>query len=338
MRRNATIVVVVAMLVLSGALAAGAFGGFGDWSEAESIETYGAGAHENFNTPSNDGCPFISADGKKFFIASNRPGTLGMNDIWVSTRANKRQPWGEPVNLGPEINTIYNDFCPTLARDGKTFYFASNRPGYCGTTQNADLYTAKLDRNLKISGVTHLGCVVNSGWDEHSPFPLKVRGKLVLFYSSARPADATDAAGDHDLYSSRWRHGAFQAGTQLAGINTTANEGQPNVRKDGREIFFWSDRVGTLGAADIYSSTRKKHSNTWSAPQNLGPNVNSAAAETRPSLSSNGKTLYFGTTRDAGGQPLADVYVTTRSTEARTTLGRGRNAPPRRRPLRTGWN
>jgi Tol biopolymer transport system component len=306
-----TIVVMVVVMVLSGAAAAFA-GGSGGWSPAESIETFGAGAHENFNTPSNDGCPFISADGKKFFIASSRPGSLGMNDIYVSTRANRNQPWGEPVNLGPEINTIYNDFCPTLARDGKTFFFASNRPGYCGTTQNADLYTAKLDANLKISGVTHLGCVVNSGWDEHSPFPLKIRGKLMLFYSSARPLDASDAAGDHDLYASPWRRGAFRAGVPLAGINTAANEGQPNVRKDGREIFFWSDRVdpNAQGAADIYSSTQKKHG--WSTPKNLGPNVNSAAGETRPSLSSNGKILYFGTTRDAGGQPLADVYVTTR--------------------------
>jgi Tol biopolymer transport system component len=310
MRRNATIVAVVVVMMLSGATVALAKGS-GGWSPAESIETFGAGAHENFNTPSNDGCPFISADGKKFFIASNRPGGLGMNDIYVSTRANKNQAWSEPVAIGG-INTQYNDFCPTLARDGRTFYFASNRPGFCGATANADLYRAKLDANFQATGVTHLGCVVNSGWDEHSPFPLKLRGKLVLFYSSARPADATDAAGDHDLYSSKWRNGAFQAGTQLAGINTTANEGQPNVRKDGREIFFWSDRVGTLGAADIYSSTRKKHSNTWSTPQNLGPNVNSSAAETRPSLSSNGKTLYFGTTRDAGGQPLGDVYVTKR--------------------------
>jgi Tol biopolymer transport system component len=312
MRRSTTIVAVAVVMVLSGATAALASGGSDEWSPAESIETFGAGAHENFNTASNDGCPFISADGKKFFIASNRPGTLGMNDIWVSTRANKNQPWSEPKQVGG-INTVYNDFCPTLSRDGKTFYFASNRPGFCGASANADLYRAKLDRNFQATNVTHLGCVVNSAWDEHSPFPLKVRGKLLLFYSSARPADATDAPGDMDLYSSRWRHGGFQAGVQLAGINTSANEGQPNVRKDGREIFFWSDRVGTLGAADIYSSTRKKHSNTWSTPQNLGPNVNSAAAETRPSLSSNGKTLYFGTTRDSTGTPPpADVYVTKR--------------------------
>ncbi len=312
MRRSATIVAVAMAMVLSGALAAVAGGGSGDWSAAESIEDFGAGAHENFNTVSNEGCPNISADGKTLFFASNRPGGLGMNDIWVSTRASKSQPWGDPVHLDPPINTAANDFCPTLSRDGKTFFFASNRPGFCGATANADLYTAKLDSNLQTASVTHLGCEVNSGWDEHSPFPQLMVGEgLVLFYSSARPADASDAPGDHDLYSSLWQGGAFQAGTQLSGINTTANEGQPNVRVDGREIFFWSDRAGTLGAADIYSSTKKWFATTWGTPQNLGPNVNSPLAETRPSLSLDGRILYFGSTR-VGGEGQADIYVSTR--------------------------
>jgi Tol biopolymer transport system component len=299
-------------MLLSGAMAAVASGRSGDWSEAVDIENFGAGADENFNTPDTEGCPFISADGKKFFMASNRPGGMGGLDIWVSTRANKGQPWSEPVNVGAPINGPSNDFCPTLARDGKTFYFASNRPGHCtgGVTPNADLYTAKLRSNLTATSVRHLGCKVNSGWDEHSPFPQVMPGHgLMLFYSSARPLNSNDAAGDHDLYASPWRHGKFVAGKALSGINTTANEGQPNLRVDGREIFFWSDRAGGEGAADIYSSTKKKFAKTWGTPRNLGPDVNSPAAETRPSLSSNAKTLYFGSTR-VGGQ--SDIYVTTR--------------------------
>jgi Tol biopolymer transport system component len=310
MRRSAIVGVVVVAMLLSGAMAAVAFGGLSNWSVAVDIETFGAGANENFNTTYTEGCPFISADGRKFFMASNRPGGLGGLDIWVSTRANKNKPWGEPVNIGAPINSADNDFCPTLSRDGSTFYFASNRAGYCGATQNADLYTTTLDSNLQATSVTHLGCEVNSAWDEHSPFPQLMLGEgLMLFYSSARPADANDLPGDHDLYASPWQGGKFVAGTPLQGINTTANEGQPNVRLDGREIFFWSDRVGGVGASDIYASTKGWFATTWSTPVNLGPNVNSTFGETRPSLSLDGKTLYFGSTR-VGGQ--SDVYVTTR--------------------------
>ena len=81
-------------------------------------------------------------------------------------------------------------------------------------------------------------------------------------------------------------------------------------RKDGRELFFYSNRPGTLGGNDIYSATRNGNG-PWSTPVNLGPNVNSAASETRPSLSWDGHTLYLGSTRP-GGEGMSDIYVTTR--------------------------
>jgi Tol biopolymer transport system component len=310
MRRSVTIVVAVVVTMLSGALAAVAFGNFGDWGEAVDIESFGAGADEDFNTASLEGCPFVSPDGKMFFIASNRPGGLGGLDIWVATRASDKVPWSEPVNLGAPINSAANDFCPTIARNGKTFFFASNRTGYCGSSPNADLYTTRLDAGLQAGAVTHLGCEVNSAWDEHSPFPaeMPVDGP-VLFYSSARPADSNDSPGDHDLYYSPMHGGVYGAGLALSSINTTANEGQPNVRRDGQELFFWSDRPGGIGGQDIYSAAQLSITGSWGSPQNLGSNVNSAAGETRPSLSWDGTTLYFGSTR-VGAQ--SDIYVTTR--------------------------
>lgn len=307
MRRSMTIVVAVVVTMLSGAMAAAAFG---DWSEAVDIESFGAGAAEGFNTASTEGCPFVSPDGKMFFIASNRSGGLGGLDIWVASRASEAEPWSEPVNVGAPINSAANDFCPTLARDGKTFFFASTRSGYCGTSPNADLYTTRFDAGLQASAVTHLGCDVNSAWDEHSPFPAEMPADgPVLFYSSARPADSTDSPGDHDLYYSPLHGGVYGAGTALSSVNTSANEGQPNLRRDGQELFFWSDRTGGQGGADIYSVTRQSVTGSWGTPLNLGPNVNSAAGETRPSLSWDGTILYFGSTR-VGGQ--SDVYVTTR--------------------------
>jgi hypothetical protein len=310
MRRSLTSAVLAAVMMISGAAAAVAFGGFGPWGEAESIETFGAGAHENFNTAATEGCPFISPDGKVFFIASTRPGGMGMLDIWVSTRANENDPWGEPVNVGAPINSAANDFCPTIGRDGKTFFFASNRAGHCGETANADLYTTRFDSSFHAGSVTHLGCEVNSAWDEHSPFPAEIAGQGgALFYSSARPLDESDTPGDHDLYYSPRVGGVYEAGVPLSEVNTTANEGQPNVRRDGMELFFWSDRAGGLGGPDIYSSTKQSLLGPWGVPQNLGPNVNSAFGETRPSLSWDGTSLYFGSTR-VGGQ--SDVYVTVR--------------------------
>ena len=97
----------------------------------------------------------------------------------------------------------------------------------------------------------------------------------------------------------------------MPGANSAAEDGQPNVRRDGLELFFFSTRPGTLGMADLYSATRSSGSDPWSTPVKLGPDVNSAAAETRPSLSWDGTTLYFGSTKP-GGEGSSDHYVTTR--------------------------
>ncbi|MFP5332707.1 MAG: hypothetical protein ACLGHX_10165 [Acidimicrobiia bacterium] len=306
MKRSLLVTALVAVMVGTGAVAGAAFGAFGSWSTAVDVESSIPGAHPDFNTSALEGCPFVSPDGKMFFMASNRGGGEGMLDIWVSTRDHTDDPWGAPVNLGPPINSTSNDFCPTIGRDGKSFFFVSNRPGYCG---GGDIFTARFGDDLTVEAVEHLGCEVNSAWDEHSPFPTNLPGLgPVLFYSSARPSGGGDAAGDHDLYMSTSHGGVFQAGEVIPGVNTTAQDGQPNVRRDGLELFFYSDRAGGVGGNDIYSTSRASVFDGWGTPVNLGPAVNSSAAESRPSLSWDGTTLYFGSTR-AGS---SDIYVTTR--------------------------
>lgn len=271
---------------------------FSSWSSATRVEATGADA--SFNGPSLDGCPFISRDGKTFYMASNRPGGLGGIDIWVSTRASVNDPWGAPVNAGAPVNSEANDFCPTVARDGHDFYFVSNRSGGCG---GDDIYATRLGPD-GWDPVVNLGCDVNSAGNEASPFPLPESGSgPVLYFSSTR-------AGTNDLYVSESHGGVFGAAAAIAELNSAAQDGQPNVRRDGLEIFFFSNRAGAAGN-DIYAATRASTRDPWSTPVNLGSNVNSAASETRPSLSWDGTTLYFGSNR-AGGDGDSDHYVTTR--------------------------
>ena len=272
---------------------------FGSWSQAQRVESL-PGTDSSFNGSSLDGCPFVSRDGKTFYMASNRPGGLGGIDIWVSTRASVDDPWGAPVNVGAPVNSPANDFCPTISRDGHLFYFISNRVGGCG---GDDIYITRL-RPDGWDPVENLGCDVNSAANEASPFPLPASTDgPVLYFSSTR-------AGTNDLYVSESHGGVFGAATAIAELNSVAQDGQPNVRRDGLEIFFFSNRTGAAGN-DIYAATRSNTSDPWSAPVNLGPNVNSAASETRPSLSWDGTTLYFGSNR-AGGEGDSDHYVTTR--------------------------
>lgn len=304
---------VVVVAVIAAAMSLAAYAGatsFGPWAAALNVQSI-PGTDPSFNTDQLDGCPFVARDGKTFFMASTRAGGLGGIDIWVATRAGEDDPWGAPANVGAPVNSSANDFCPTLGRDGSSFYFVSTRaiPGACG---GADIYATRRHKNGTFKEPEHLSCDVNSAADEASPFPI---GNLLYFSStrpggfSAEPPAAT--VGDSDLYVSEWNGAAYGAPDLVSGANTASEDGQPNVRKDGRELFFYSNRPGTLGGNDIYAATRKRDSDPWSTPVNLGPNVNSAASETRPSLSWDGSTLYFGSTRP-GGEGMSDIYVTTR--------------------------
>ena len=83
------------------------------------------------------------------------------------------------------------------------------------------------------------------------------------------------------------------------------------VRGDGRELVFFSTRPGGYGGNDLWTAVRPTLQDAWSPPQNVGLGVNSVAADQQPSLSSDGRTLVFASsrTRSFGG---TDIYIATR--------------------------
>ena len=85
----------------------------------------------------NDLTPAVRHDGLEIIIASNRVGTIGAQDLWVSTRKAVGDPWSAPVNLGAAINSSFNDNFPSLSSDRETLFFSSDRPGGSG---GSDIY------------------------------------------------------------------------------------------------------------------------------------------------------------------------------------------------------
>ena len=84
------------------------------------------------STLSNDSTPCIRRDGLELFLTSDRPGTLGGLDLWVSTRAATTDAWSVPVNLGPVVNTAAMDAGSALSFHGTELYFSSNRADTLG--------------------------------------------------------------------------------------------------------------------------------------------------------------------------------------------------------------
>jgi WD40-like Beta Propeller Repeat len=287
--------------------AASQAGHFSSWSPAQKIDEI-AGNNSELNTPSLDGCPIQSPDGLSLYIASNRPGGVGLLDIWVAHRPNRHAPWGAPENLGEPVNSAADDFCPTPIRGGGLFFVSREAlPGSCGL---GDIYFTHRSRKHGWSEPRHLGCTPdgpNSPLDEQGPSYVDAGWAASLYFSRS------SAAVPGEIFvSSGHVHSGFGAAAPIAELNdAAANDIQPNVRKDGREVVFSSNRTGTLGAQDIWVSTRQSVHHPWSAPVNLGSAVNTAAAESRPSLSKKARTLLFG--RAPGPEGSSDIYVATRT-------------------------
>jgi hypothetical protein len=262
--------------------------GFGPWSQPSELA--------DVNSEVMDGCPFPSRDGRRLYIASTRDGGLGGIDIWVAERPHERAPWGQPVNMGKPINSEHNDFCPSPQGQGR-FMFVSNRPGGCG---GGDIYLTRFHPRLGWAPPHNLGCEINSDAEEAGP----VRSGHELYFSSTR-------SGGGDIYRSLALGSWIGPPTPVTELNSQAGEFRPFVSADGKEIVFDAARPDALGSTDldVWSARRPHRRAPWSEPANLGDTVNSPAAETRPSLSTDRSVLYLGSTRGTS----QDVFASTRT-------------------------
>ena len=118
--------------------------------------------NENINTKYWESHATISHDGKMLYFTSNRKGTYGMLDIWVSRR-DSTGDWGPAKNLGPVINTEYNEESPFLGKDDKTLFFSSsshlNMGGY-------DNFYSTMMENGQWSEPLNLGYPLNTTDDD----------------------------------------------------------------------------------------------------------------------------------------------------------------------------
>jgi hypothetical protein len=276
------------------------------WSGAQKIDEI-AGNSSELNTPSIDGCPIEAPDGLSLYMASDRPGGLGGLDIWVARRPNRHAPWGAPENLGEPVNSAADDFCPTPIRGGGLFFVSREAlPGSCGM---GDIYFTRHSRRHGWSEPEHLDCAPegpNSALDEQGPSYVKAGHRSWLYFSSSSPT----VPGDIFVSAGHPCRG-FGPAAPVAELNDpVANDIQPNIRRDGLEVVFSSNRAGTLGGQDIWTATRRSVRKPWSAPVNVGDAVNTTAAETRPSLSGRADRLLFG--RSPGPEGMSDIYLSTR--------------------------
>ncbi len=254
------------------------------------------------NSSVRDFTPSVSADSLSLYFSSNRPGGYGNLDIWATTRATTSDPWEEPMNMGPTINTPSNGEHPSISLDGLTLFFSSNRPGGYGSR---DLWvTTRSATSEPWSEPVNLGPTVNRSSDDVGP-SISADG-LELFFQSNR----SGGQGNQDTWvttrtatSDPWAE-PVNLGPDL---NSPTVDGQPDISADGLTLFFRSRKPGTYGGSDIWFSKRATVKDDWGMPVHPEPPVNTTASDSGPNISADGSILYFHSPR-AGGLGDYDLW------------------------------
>jgi Tol biopolymer transport system component len=181
-------------------------------------------------SPKNDCDPFFSHDGNRLYFISTRTKKTGKND-WDIYYVNRTETgWSEPINLGPPINTDYDEYYVSLTMDG-TLYFASDKPGGYGSH---DIYRSKLVDGKYIEP-ENLGKSINTSRLEHDPF-IGPDESYLVFTSVNRK----EGFGSGDLYISFRRKDGTWTGARNLGkdFNGAGYDFCPMVSPDGKYFFF----------------------------------------------------------------------------------------------------
>jgi outer membrane protein OmpA-like peptidoglycan-associated protein/tetratricopeptide (TPR) repeat protein len=155
------------------------------WSEPENLGP-------NVNSEFWESTPSLSPDKRDLYFSSNVPGGFGGKDIWVCHR-NENGKWGQPLNLGSEVNTAGDESTPFIHADNQTLYFNSN--GHPGYSEKPDIFVTRKLPNGKWSKPENLGYPINTIDDEGSLI-VASDGKTA-YYSS----DRSDTKGGLDIYT-----------------------------------------------------------------------------------------------------------------------------------------
>lgn len=181
------------------------------------------------------------------------------------------------IDLPEVINSRFSDINPIVSGDGKKLVYVSKRQFY-----DATFYSEKVNgewqppRNiipeLGVDGDVYPTCL---SWD----------GTMMIIYRN------DDFIGN--LYVSRLVDGSWSPMEKLGdNINTKYWESHGSLSKDGKTLYFTSNRKDGYGGLDIYKSNLQSDG-TWGIPVNLGPEINTRYNEETPFITENGKILFF---------------------------------------------
>jgi Tol biopolymer transport system component len=231
--------------------------------------------------------PTVTDDGKEIYFNSYRAaGAVGGADIWRSTRTTVTSMWSAPTNI-TALNTTGDDNTPRITGDGTTMYMSRNP-----TATREIMLTTRPNRSLENWATPKLVAELNSADDDTEA--VITADELSIYFASNR-------AGTTDIYVAT-RTSVANGWTPpklVEGLNTSTYDEESPYTRDGKTLYFSSNRPGSKGNTNIWRATRMDNSGVFSAPEPVDE-LNSDEREEDPWLSPDGKTIWFASSRNLG--------------------------------------
>jgi len=249
---------------------------------------------------------YISLEGTKESLVSKAQRDLNICNY--ALEAMKHPVPFNPVNLGPMINTRFDEYWPSITADNQTLVFTRLQP----SRSIFSLGDNSLDEDFFISNwndgkwdfAWNMGAPINTERNEGAQ-SLSADGHFMYFTACNRPG----GQGSCDIYVSSSLSGRWTAPLNLdPPLNSKAWEAQPSIAANGVTLYFSSNRPGGFGLMDLWEST-KGENGEWSVPVNLGKMLNTKGNEMSPHIHKDGQTLYFSSDGRVGMGGF-DLYIT----------------------------
>jgi outer membrane protein OmpA-like peptidoglycan-associated protein/tetratricopeptide (TPR) repeat protein len=207
------------------------------------------------------------------------------------------------VNLGPAVNSEYEDYAPVFNEQETEIVFTSRRKEgnmnpdvFEDNKPWEDIFYSEKEGDTW-QRAQNIGEPISDPNHESTLF-LSRDGMTLYIYRDE---------GNGDIYFSSRKGGKWTMPESLTQINSSEySESSMSISSDNQVLYFASNRPGGLGGLDIYSS-RKDSRGNWQRPHNLGPGINTAFDEEGPFIDFNGKTLYF-SSKGRKGMGEHDIY------------------------------
>ena len=181
------------------------------------------------------------------------------------------------INIDRPINNSTDNFRGAISGDHTAMVYMNSLPFYDA------LYYSTRDENGEWSTPVNITPQVQSDGNQYAT-ALSHEG-TVLYLSWEDPFNS-------DIYISEYEDGRWTRSRSLSSeINTKFWESHASVSKDGKTLYFASNRQETIGEMDIFFS--RKIGNKWSEPENIGEVINTNLNEDTPFITPDGKRLYF---------------------------------------------